>query len=215
VVTKKKFLYFALIHVFFLIVVSLASTIGSYEKSSAFVKNKFTNALLDTKVTLSRSFGTPGLQQYLSVSGIEAGYGFFAPNVASSYILKTTIYRRDNNAKVKEYFFPPFKTREGKNRYHTLLGSFQDRLKILENDQKKKKSDLFKESNQFGEYLDIYIKSIGRFYYKEYDPDKYLVRCTLYLYDHPSLKQALSGNQEPVLVKLLELDANKLNIAKK
>jgi hypothetical protein len=214
-VTKKSFFYFALLHIFLLIVVSITSTIDSYEKSSSFVKNEGTNTLLNIKNIISRCISLPVLQQYLTVSGIETGYGFFAPNVASSYILKITIYKRYPKEKVKDYFYPPFKTREGRNRYHTLLGSFQDRLKILENDQQKKKSNLLKETKQYGEYLDIYIKSIGRFYYKQYDPTKYLSHCTLYLYHHPSLRETISGYREPVLIKLLELDANDLNKIKK
>lgn len=210
-ITKRSFAYFAFIHIFFLLLISTISTVEAYEKSTSFVENEVTKRIGYTKTLLSKSTSIPIIQQYLSLSGIEAGYSFFAPNVASSYILKTTIYNRKNGKKEQDYFFPPFKTREGKNRYHTFLGSFQDRLKILENDVKKKKSNLFRESKEYGEYLDIYIKSVGRFYYKQYDPDRFSVHCILYLHNYPKLSQSSAENNNSTLIKLLELDANKLN----
>jgi hypothetical protein len=209
-VTKKRFIYFACVHVFALLIIAFITTVDSYEKSTSFVKNSYTKTLTNVKISFSKSVSIPIVTQYLALSGIEAGYGFFAPNVASAYILKTQVINKNTGRVEKEFFFPPFRTREGRNKYHTFLGSFQDRLTILENKHKKKVSNVYRESKEYGEYLDIYIKSIGRFYYKDYDPNVFMAHCTLYLYHHPSLEESISGRNNPVLIKLIELDANKL-----
>jgi len=207
-ITKRRFKYFVLIHLLFLVTITFISTIGAYEKSTSYVKNGTTDNLLTIKSGLREVVSLPLIGQYLSIAGIEAGYGFFAPNVASSYLLKISIREKESGKVVEETFYPPFKTREGRNRYHTLLGSFQDRLTILENEREKKKSDLFRESKKFGDYLDIYIKSIGRYYYKQYPMDSHSVVCTLFLYDYPSLTNAIEGNTQPSLINLIDINAN-------
>ncbi|RDC55374.1 hypothetical protein DU508_17530 [Pedobacter chinensis] len=213
-VTHIRFFYFAIIHFLFLATIAVISTISSYEKSSSFVENDFTTGLTATKEGLQHSISIPLVKQYLSLSGIDAGYGFFAPNVASSYVLKITILDRKTRQEMVEHFSPPFRTKEGKNKYHTLLGSFQDRLTIIENERLKKKSVSFKESKKYGEYLDIYLKSIGRFYYNQYKPDKFLVHCTLFLYHYPSLNASVLEKKAPLLIKLLELDAKHITLGK-
>ncbi|MCW3161652.1 hypothetical protein [Chryseobacterium oryctis] len=193
-----------------ILIVCTASTIDSYEKSTSYVENGFTNSLKNTKESIREFNSIPGIQQYQAFAGINAGYGFFAPNVASSYILKVSIYDKNKNL-VKESYFPPFKSKEGLNRYHTLLGYFQDRLTILENKLQKKKSTQFNESDKYGEFLDIFIKSIGRYYYKEYNPENYNVSCTLYLHHHPLMEEIKTANKnKPVLIKLLDIDAKPL-----
>ena len=203
----KLFFIFSMVHIALILIVCTSSTIDSYEKSTSYVENDLTAALKDTKEGIREFNSVPLIQQYQAIAGINAGYGFFAPNVASSYILKVSVYDKNRNI-VKESYFPPFKSKEGLNRYHTLLGYFQDRLTILENKMQKKKSTEFNESDKYGEFLDIFIKSIGRYYYKEYNPDTYTVSCTLYLHHHPMLHEIKTKNKtKPVLIKLLDIDA--------
>ncbi|MFP3590482.1 hypothetical protein [Chryseobacterium sp. SIMBA_038] len=207
---SKLFFIFSMVHIALILIVCTSSTIDSYEKSTSFVKNSFTDGLKDTKENIREFNSLPIIQEYQAFAGINAGYGFFAPNVASSYILKVSVY--DKNKKlVKESYFPPFKSKEGLNRYHTLLGYFQDRLTILENKMQKKTSTDFNESDKYGEFLDIFIKSIGRYYYKDYDSNKYNISCTLYLHHHPLLQEITTANKtKPVLIKLLDIDAKPL-----
>ncbi|MEN4759521.1 hypothetical protein ABEG63_04200 [Chryseobacterium sp. C39-AII1] len=206
----KLFFIFSMVHIALILIVCTASTIDSYEKSTSYVKNDFTDALKNTKDQIKEFNSVAGIQQYQAFAGINAGYGFFAPNVASSYILKVSVYDKNKNL-VKESYFPPFKSKEGLNRYHTLLGYFQDRLTILENKMQKKKSTEFNESDKYGEFLDIFIKSIGRYYYKDYNSDKYNISCTLYLHHHPMLNEIKTADKtKPVLIKLLDIDAKPL-----
>jgi len=171
----KLFFIFSMVHIALILIVCTSSTIDSYEKSTSYVKNDLTAALKDTKEGIREFNSVPLIQQYQAVAGINAGYGFFAPNVASSYILKVSVYDKNRN---------------------------------LENKMQKKKSTEFNESDKYGEFLDIFIKSIGRYYYKEYNPDTYTVSCTLYLHHHPMLQEIKTENKtKPVLIKLLDIDA--------
>ncbi|WP_123868042.1 hypothetical protein [Chryseobacterium lactis] len=196
--------------IFLIVLVCFSSTVDSYERSSSYQKNEFTKYLKELKGNVVEFNSIPVLKQYEAISGINAGYGFFAPNVASAYILKVSVYDKKDKDNIKVFFYPPFKTREGLNRYHTLLGYFQDRLTILENKLNKKKAEEFKESDKYGEYLDIFIKSIGRYYYKEYNSDQYFVECTLYLYHYPLLRESILQKKEPVLIQLLNVNVNPL-----
>ncbi|RXM39385.1 hypothetical protein BOQ62_11970 [Chryseobacterium sp. CH21] len=133
----KLFFIFSMVHIALILIVCTSSTIDSYEKSTSYVENDLTAVLKDTKEGIREFNSISLIQQYQAIAGINAGYGFFAPNVASSYILKISVYDKNRNL-VKESYFPPFKSKEGLNRYHTLLGYFQDRLTILENKMQKK-----------------------------------------------------------------------------
>lgn len=206
-ITPKRFIYFAFVHIILILIVCTSSTIDAYEKSTSFRKNSFTDILGKFKKELRGINSLPILSEYEAIGGINAGYGFFAPNVASSYILKITV-KNKSTGEIRDFYYPPFKTKEGLNRYHTLLGYFQDRLTILENGLSKKTPTEFKQSDKYSDYLDIFIKSIGRFYYKNYSSEKYNVACTLYLYDAPSLAQSSVQKKQPVLIQLLAINVS-------
>lgn len=206
---KNLFLYFAIIHVFIIIIASIIDIIDSYAESTSYINNSITTKVVNYKKSIQKILYLPLVEQYMTISGLTTGYGFFAPNVASSYLLKVDVIKKNDSTIKKTFFFPPFQTKEGINRYHTVLGSFQKRLTVLENEQNKVKSNLFSESKEYGDYLDIYIKSIGRFYYKKFDSQEYRVHCTLYLHHYPSLKELLKDKSKKVgVIKLLEINAN-------
>jgi len=208
--TSKYFFYFAIVHILLILIVSLTSTVDSYEQSTSYSENSFTKSLIKFNDNILSLNSLPIIKQYETIGGINAGYGFFAPNVASAYILKISVYDKEYRKEYKSSFFPPFKTREGLNRYHTLLGYFQNKLTIIENKLNNKKSDEFEESDEYGEYLDIFIKSIGRYYYKEYPSDRYRMQCTLYLYHYPLLQESILQKKAPVLIQLLKINVEPL-----
>src|SRR4051812_38245824 len=90
-VSQKKhrrlfLLIFFLFHLSLILTVCVYSTIDSYisfykEDSKDF---KYPPALEYTNRVLT----TSGVHHYTVFAGIDAGYGFFAPNVASEYILE-------------------------------------------------------------------------------------------------------------------------------
>lgn len=208
--TSKYFFYFAVMHILMILIVSLTSTVESYEQSSSYSENSFTKSLTKFNDNIISLNSLPIIKQYEAIGGINAGYGFFAPNVASTYILKVSVYDKEYKKEYKSFFFPPFRTREGLNRYYTLLGYFQNKLTILENKLNNKKSDEFEDSDEYGEYLDVFIKSIGRYYYKEYPSDKYRMQSILYLYHYPLLQESILQKKPPVLIQLLKINVDPL-----
>jgi hypothetical protein len=150
----------------------------------------------------------PGIKQYTSVSGIDAGYGFFAPNVASSYILRFDVVNSPDST-LSTIFIPPLKTKEGLLRYTKVMDLFQDRLQILERAapdlQNSQKDSLYTR------YLDVLIKSIGRKLWPVTPQSNAHMTATLFRYNYPSLQQSSIYKSNPFLTPLLNLDINRTN----
>jgi|GEM_PF-977750 len=189
-------------HLFIILIVCVSSSINSY--NMVYEKDVSSSKLSGLRNSFVNILMVPGLRQYSSVAGIDAGYGFFAPNVASSYILKFTVKDRYGN---KDIFLPAFKSKEGLIRYSSLLGIFQERLKALEKEKISGKDQYIKKS-LYTRYLDVVIKTIGRSIASQ-DSNlltDYNMSATLYLYQFPDLKASLIGISKPTLVNLLHFE---------
>jgi hypothetical protein len=114
---------------------------------------------------------------FLSYTGLDTGYGFFAPNVASDFILMFEL--KDKQGKVTQNrIMPNFKNKESIVRYTSVFNMFLD--KIAAEDGEKKE-------NKYQQYLDVILKQIA-INVKKQNPNTDKISAKLYLYDYPSLE---------------------------
>ena len=139
----------------------------AYEKPIAY---EITETMV--KFPLSSAFAT--------YTGFDTGYGFFAPNVASDFVLMFDI--QDSVGKtIAQTAMPAFKQKESQIRYTSLFNMFLEKVK-----QKKT------EDNPYKKYLDLILKQIALNVKKDY-PQAASINAKLYLYDYPSLEKYRKG----------------------
>jgi hypothetical protein len=146
------------------------------------------------------AFETPGLVEYLRLAGIDTGYGFFAPNVASAYVIDFRLLDRNDNV-VKRQYMPELKSGEGLMRFGTLLGNFQKKLKTLSKQEKKKSVQT--------RYLDALVKAMSMSILKQQTAgDACKVKAVLYIYSYPSLKEIMLEKRDKQLIPLDSFTVN-------
>ncbi|KIA96639.1 hypothetical protein OC25_02645 [Pedobacter kyungheensis] len=195
--TKSKqnlFLSFALFHFLVIILISISTTINSwyqlYHENSK--QNKEPRAI-KTLNSISRSFL---ISNYTFFTGLDTGYGFFAPNVASVCQIQF-IVKNESNKIIDILYMPEFSNVESISRYATLMGKFQERLKQYN----------VKEKSNYLLYLDVVVKSMSKQILKKYPP-KSKMDVILFLPKYPTLKQF---NQGVVTPSYIPIDSYKVN----
>lgn len=124
------------------------------------------------------------INYYVSNTGFDTGYGFFAPNVASDFVLNFTI-KDENNQMIESRTLPSFNNKESFVRFTTTFTFFLEKLD--------------KKSNQgLNDYLKIIVKQISLDVKKEY-PKAKSVDTKMYLYHFPDLND-YANNQKPKLI---------------
>jgi hypothetical protein len=195
--TKRSILLlFISAHLLIILTVCVYSSFDSYlsfykEDQKDFV---YPNALSNLKSILR----IDGLTHYTVLAGIDAGYGFFAPNVASEYILEFSLKDKHHNI-LERNILPEFDSKESIQKYSTMLGTFQDKLKFF--------TDSSKTDPLYMRYLDVLIKSMAKGVIKK-NANVDNVTATLYLYDYPSLSAYRNGNKKVQLIKILQFNVN-------
>ncbi len=189
---KVLFLIFLALHLLLILAVCVKSTIANY---TGFYKVSPSEPVRQVMEAADAFSSLPGIYHYSVLAGVDAGYGFFAPNVASEYVLSfdchgvdgTLLYRRG---------VPEFGQRESFTRYVTMLGAFQDKLvAIMEGGEDA--------SSVQQRHLDAIVRSMAMNMLKK-DSAVSHIRATLYLYDFPSL--AASRHIEP-RSRLIEVES--------
>ena len=120
-------------------------------------------------------------------SGLETGYGFFAPNVASDFVVHFTLYD-EKNMPVDSTNFIPLSSKEGMIRITTAYNMFLE----LNN------SDSVSQENQ---KLLIFIKGMAGRTLEYYAP-AVAVKADLYLYHFPTLSQLKADREMQPLMLL-------------
>ncbi|CAI8711908.1 hypothetical protein [Chryseobacterium sp. IT-36CA2] len=111
---------------------------------------------------------------FTSYTGFDTGYGFYAPNVASDFVMSFEL--KDQNGNILEQKnLPYFKNKESRVRYTTVFNMFLDKI-----------SDKNKYDKKYYQYLDIIIRQIAAHVMKE-NPKAASVTTKLYLYDYPTI----------------------------
>ena len=124
---------------------------------------------------------------FTSYTGFDTGYGFYAPNVASDFILNFEL--KDKNGKVlEEKSLPYFKSKESRVRYTTVFNMFLDKL-----------SDKNQYDRKYYQYLDIIIQQIARNVMVE-NPKATHVTTRLYLFDYPTITDFKKGKRTENLI---------------
>jgi hypothetical protein len=135
---------------------------------------------------------SPPFNFFIAYTGFDTGYGFFAPNVASDFILLFDIQDSLGHT-IQQCAMPRFKQKESSVRYTSVYNMFLDKI--------AKKEE--KEGNKYLEYLDIVIRQIAVSVKKDY-PGAVHVNAKLYLYDYPGMEQYRKGDRKEKAVLVSE-----------
>jgi hypothetical protein len=150
----------------------------------------------DDKTKLEKLIGSitsnTAINFYGTYSGTINPYGYFAPNVASSYIIEFSCFDKQNQV-VSKFILPPFERIESINRYSSLLGNFQEILKDMDNHGTKNRDKIGLR------YLNVVIKSMNK---GLLDKKKgiYKVKSVLFLYDQPSIDSFRIKNKAKLII---------------
>jgi hypothetical protein len=135
---------------------------------------------------------TAPVNVFIAYTGFDTGYGFFAPNVASDFVLMFDIVDSSGNI-IKRTAMPRFDQKESAVRYTSVYNMFLDKI--------GKQGD--QESNKYIDYLDIVIRQIALSVKKDHSGAAY-VHARLYLYDYPDMKRYRSGDHKERAVLISE-----------
>jgi len=187
----SKVHHYLQIFIFFLVlstvlIVSITSTFESYY--SFYYENKNYEPSTLYKIT-DNIYSSSALHLFTTYTGLDTGYGFFAPNVASSFLFIFEIYdEKGDLVKIQQNI--PLQSKEGFVRFTTMNSLYLDTLN--EN-----------TTETYTKYLDLIGKQLTQYIYKQY-PSSYTVQTNLYLYDFPQLK-TLKGNKKPNHPSLIQI----------
>lgn len=179
---KRKFqLAGVLILLFIVFTLGLKSTFDGYY-GFYYEEGKYTKPLA---YEISEAIiESPPVSFFIVNTGFDTGYGFFAPNVASDFVLVFNIEDSIGNT-IQQCAMPRFKQKESSVRYTSVYNMFLDKI------AKKEKN----ESNKYLEYLDIVIRQIAVSVKKDY-PAAVHVNAKLYLYDYPDIERYRKGDRK-------------------
>jgi hypothetical protein len=113
-------------------------------------------------------------------TGLNTGYGFFSPNVASDFLIFHEIYKKKTVAYKKSDWM--LQTKEGKHRFSNLNNSFMEFL-----DEEDKKNAAEKDSLKI-KYYKMIVNRLNSYHLK-YDNSIDSIRTTIYLYHFPYLSE--------------------------
>ena len=158
----------------FIVIIVKVIMMGITSTCSAFCEfYKFEKPAIIKMLSPQRGFENT-LTSYL---GFDTGYGFFAPNVSSNFIILSTD-KREN----KTYYSSDLlETVEGKLRFLSINDIF---LKNIANDKEKIKVN------------HIVLKQINKYFEKKYNSE---FETFVYLYDYPNLKDFKKNNAENLI----------------
>ena len=180
---RKALQLFAVAFVLFIVLVS--ATRSTFDGYYGFYYDNadYTECRL-SKIT--NNISITSLFRFFSVyAGFNTGYGFFAPNVASSFVFVFKIYDHENKF-IQLQQGVPFNSKESEVRFRTVGTMYLEKL----NDKDHKNYD-----EKYNRYLDIIINNITQ-YVKNTYAEKGKVECSLFLYDYPDIFTFKAGGRE-------------------
>lgn len=172
---KKIAVFLGVSHLAIIIIINIESILRCYYEFYYDKKERDKNILYK----LSNSFtNLPPIFYYTSCTGTETGYGFFAPNVSSQFVV---LFERknNNNQKIDETILPNFQDKESILRYSTALALYMDKLEAKDKDSLSNKIHFH--------FIDVLTKEIARDVLKG-NKKASTIDATVLLYDYPSLQ---------------------------
>ena len=180
------FTIFAVLHIGFIICICSISAYNSYCEFYHFKKKnpviRSLSGILKPKV----------IQFYGRLSGCDAGYGFFAPNVRSSGII---MLENDSNK-----YTPQFKSLEAKLRFSTFENLVSDH--ILQDESTENKST----DSLINAYYDLLYKAIAVKLYNEKKCKNPSSVIGYDIYNAPSLAAYREGEKNASVERLYQLE---------
>lgn len=131
---------------------------------------------------------------FTSYTGFDTGYGFFAPNVASDFVLNFELSDKEGNI-IEERPMPAFENKESLVRYTTVFNMFLDKIS----------GDKNNSDNKYYQYLDMIIQQIALNVMKE-NINATNVTARLYLYDYPTIKDFRKGKTKENFILINEFN---------
>ena len=125
---------------------------------------------------------------YSDYSGAETGYGFYAPNVSSQFMVLYTI--KDSLDQPVRVGLPQYYSKEALMRYFTAFDLFMD--KIGQDDEK------------YDQFMDIVMKSMALRVLEEHAPYT-RIEADLLVYDLPYMPEYRNG-ERPEYAHILHYD---------
>ena len=148
----------------------------------------YKEALL-SKATRSIYNATP-FKIFAYYTGFDTGYGFFAPNVASSFLFVFKFY--DRKGKLEHIIdHVPFQAKESSVRFRSINGIYFAKLK----DSAQRGYD-----SKYNRYLDIILKQLSKYVKKTYLIESFKTETNLYLFDYPTIQAFREGAKEKALL---------------
>lgn len=185
---KSVFFIVVVFHLALILCVCIESSIDGYV---SFYERKPTALVSTLQGVTGAVCGSEILGRYTTLAGIDAGYGFFAPNVASGYVLEFSSYDSLGTLLGRNRL-PDFSHWESYVRYSTLLDAFQDKLSFKDGDKEEQQRITQRQ-------LDAIMKSMsGRMAIGAQEVST--VEVALYLYHFPTLDTFGHGEREPELL---------------
>lgn len=126
----------------------------------------------------------------LNYTGLEAGFGFFAPNVASEYVTEFEVYSKDS-VFLYSANFPKMGNKESIARLTTAYQMFQEYMNEKTDSMELKKCE-------------ILLKGLSLKVLNE-NERAFFVSSSVYLHHHPLLEQLEQDPQMKPIYKLLKL----------
>lgn len=136
----------------------------------------------------------PPVNVFIAYTGFDTGYGFFAPNVASDFVLTFEI-RDSSGAIMTQQAMPRFRQKESVVRFTSVFNMFLDKISKAETDA----------GDQYLQYLDVVIRQIALSVKKDY-PGAATVAARLYLYDFPTIAQYRAGDRAEKAILISEYE---------
>lgn len=193
---QAVFLIFLTLHLLVILAVCVKSTIANY---TGFYKVAPAGPARHAMQAADVVSSLPGIRQYSVLAGVDAGYGFFAPNVASEYVLAFDCYGADSALRYRQGL-PAFAQRESTTRYVTMLGSFQDKLMAM--------LDGKEASSAEQRHLNAIVRSMAMNMLAKDDSLAH-VRAVLYVYDFPSLAASRHAAPHSQLIEIESFDIHR------
>ncbi|MCJ7933522.1 MAG: hypothetical protein MUW56_07765 [Chryseobacterium sp.] len=158
-------------------IVGLKGTFDGYY--GFYYENKTYDKPLSYQISENIAQSEP-ISMFASYTGFDTGYGFYAPNVASDFIINFELKDQHGNI-LEEKIMPAFKNKESRVRYTTVFNMFLDKI-----------SDQNRYHKKYYQYLDLIIQQMAMNVMKE-NPRASNVTTRLYLYDYPSIEDFKKG----------------------
>jgi hypothetical protein len=125
------------------------------------------------------------LLDYLNFTGLNSGFSYFAPNVASNFMITFQSYSNGNS----HLGILKYKNAEEKNRLNLLYDMYMDKLEFLSKDS------LTESEKQTERYLNAIAKNLTLYYLNSNKIKADSIHCIIYINNELDIYQIKNGKK--------------------